>query len=176
MAGFAKQPVSLAFDEEAFHILVPALESEKRVHNWVDVVNVTLGVADGLKTGRAFVCVARHSGCFLASILRSPSSRGSPECRYNERTEFSFGPSSIASCHHITSISPVGAPDYLLAQPKQAGVDVLAVDALSVGVVVGRIACPYAGLAPRCPIAAGALAQAAMETEVADVKLLLLRL
>lgn len=54
--------------------------------------------------------------------------------------------------------------------------DVLAVDALSVGVVVGRIACPYAGLAPRCPVAAGALTQAAIETEVADVELLLLGL
>ena len=54
--------------------------------------------------------------------------------------------------------------------------DVLAVDALSVGVVVGRIACPYPGLAPRCPVAARALAQAAIETEVADVELLLLGL
>lgn len=53
--------------------------------------------------------------------------------------------------------------------------DVLAVDALSVGVVVRRIASPYSGLAPSCPIAAGALSQTAIETEVADVELLLLR-
>ena len=84
VAGFAKQPVSFAFDEEAFHIYVPTLESENRVHDWVDVVNVTLGVPNGLKTRRAPVRIARHSGCFLASILRSPASRGSPECRYNE--------------------------------------------------------------------------------------------
>ena len=54
--------------------------------------------------------------------------------------------------------------------------DVLAVDALSVRVVVGRIACLYPRLAPRCPIAAGALAQTAIETKVADIELFLLGL
>jgi hypothetical protein len=41
MTGFAKEPISVSFDEKAFHIYVPTLESENWVHNWVDVVNMT---------------------------------------------------------------------------------------------------------------------------------------
>ncbi len=43
--------------------------------------------------------IPRNPRCLLTGILRSPSSRSSPECRYNERTEFSLGPSSIAARH-----------------------------------------------------------------------------
>ena len=50
MAGFAKQPVSVSLDEKTFHINVPTLESENWVHNGIDVVNVTFGVADNLGT------------------------------------------------------------------------------------------------------------------------------
>ena len=50
MAGFAKQPVAVSFDEKTFHINVPTLESDNWVHNWVDVVNVAFGVPDNLGT------------------------------------------------------------------------------------------------------------------------------
>jgi len=50
MAGFAKQSVAVSFDEKTFHINVPTFESEKWVHNGVDVVNMTFGVAHNLGT------------------------------------------------------------------------------------------------------------------------------
>jgi hypothetical protein len=50
MAGFAKQSVAFSFNEEAFHISVPALESENWVHDGVDVVNVAFRVANNLGT------------------------------------------------------------------------------------------------------------------------------
>jgi len=50
MAGFAKQPVAVSLDEKTFHINVPTLESENWVHNGIDVVNMTFGVAHNLGT------------------------------------------------------------------------------------------------------------------------------
>ena len=50
MAGFAKQPVAVSFDEKTFHINIPTLESENWVHNGIDVVNVAFGVPDNLGT------------------------------------------------------------------------------------------------------------------------------
>jgi len=50
MAGFAKQSVAVSFDEKTFHINIPTFESENWVHNGVDVVDMTFGVAHNLGT------------------------------------------------------------------------------------------------------------------------------
>ena len=50
MAGFAKQSVAFSLDEKAFHINIPTFESENWVHNGIDVVDMTFGVAHNLGT------------------------------------------------------------------------------------------------------------------------------
>jgi len=40
MAGFAKQPVTGFFNKKTLDINIPALESDKRIHNGIDVVDV----------------------------------------------------------------------------------------------------------------------------------------
>jgi hypothetical protein len=55
-------------------------------------------------------------------------------------------------------------------------VDVLAVDALDVWIVIGDHTQLYARLASRSPVLAGAFPMSAMERQVADIKLLLLGL
>ena len=63
-----------------------------------------------------------------------------------------------------------------MPQPYQTGVNVLAIDAFRMGVVIRGVASLYSRSASRSPVLAGAFPLTPMQREIDDIELLLLAL